>query len=209
MRLCCQAINAAVPCRAVKFNFTHFMKKILFTLAVVCGTVWSSFAQSASTSTTTTTSSSPADHARFSFGLDGGVTLNHVRGNSTGMWGASVKYELPIAINTMFTISAGYTYLQYSSFEKEFLKADGNHSSGASFIPVKVGIKYYVSHGFFLEGQAGVAIAAKSPNYKTSFAWSPGVGYTFGNGIEVGARFENWSNSGALNQASMRLAYRF
>jgi len=209
MRLCCQAANAAVPCRAVKFNFTHFiMKKILFTLAVVCGTVWSSFAQSVSNNTTTT-SSSPADHARFSFGLDGGVTLNHVRGNSTGVWGASGKYELPIATNTLFTISAGYTYLPYTSFEKEFLKADGNNSSGANFIPVKVGIKYYVSHGFFVEGQAGVAFAVKGPNYKTSFAWSPGVGYTFDSGIEVGARFENWSNSGALNQANLRLAYRF
>ncbi len=188
---------------------TFNMKKILFTLAAVCGTVWGSFAQTSASGTTSTTPSSPADHAQFSFGLEGGVTLNHVRGNSTAIWGASVKYELPIATKTLFTISAGYTYLPYTSFEKGFLKAEGNNSTGASFVPVKVGIKYYVSHGFFVEGQAGVAFAIKGPNYKTSFAWSPGVGYTFGNGIEVGARFESWSNSGALNQANLRLAYRF
>ncbi|WPU95484.1 hypothetical protein SNE25_08105 [Mucilaginibacter sabulilitoris] len=187
------------------------MKKTLLVLAAVCGTAWSSFAQT--TTTTSSSSSSPADHAHFSTGLDGGVTLGGIRPYSKAIAGASVQYEMPIATNTLFTASAGYSYLLFTDAKKRLVRAFDDPKSGASFIPMKVGLKYYVSNGFFVEGQAGVVFALKSKsanaNYDTAFAWSGGAGYTFKNGLELSARYENWSNSGVISQAASRVAYRF
>lgn len=190
------------------------MKKTLLVLAAVCGAAWGSYAQTTTaTTTTTTSSSSPADHAHLSAGLDGGVTIGGIRPSSKAVVGASVQYEIPIATNTLFTVSAGYSYLLFTDAKKRMIRAFEDPKSGASFIPMKVGLKYYVSNGFFVEGQAGVVFAIKSKstnaNYDTAFAWSSGAGYTFKNGIELSARYENWSNSGVISQATSRMAYRF
>lgn len=74
------------------------MKKFLFALVILGGTALSSFAQS---------SSSPADVAKFSIGFDGGVPVGAAKDFYSVVLGGSLKYEMPIASSTLFTLSAG------------------------------------------------------------------------------------------------------
>jgi hypothetical protein len=165
------------------------MKKIVLALALIAGTAFTTFAQSKS------------DGGKFSIGFEAGLPVGNFHNIASSIFGGSLKYELPIAPSTLFTISAGYSSLKY----KDFLGFDGG-SSG--FVPVKVGIKYYIENGFFAEGQLGATFATGDGG-GTLFAYSPGVGYTFAGGFEAGVRYEGWSKNGTIGQAALRLAYRF
>jgi len=105
--------------------------------------------------------------------------------------------------NNRRTLSAGYTDFLYKSDIKALVG-----KSGEGFIPVKAGLKYYFSGGFFGDAQASATFSTESGG-GTAFAYTPGIGYTLSNGIETGIRFEGWSHDGSLNQLGLRVAYRF
>ncbi|WP_419701156.1 hypothetical protein [Mucilaginibacter sp. NFX135] len=173
------------------------MKKVLLALAIIAGTAFTTFAQTKS-----------GDSGKFSIGVDAGLPLGSTKDISSFAIGGSLKYELPIATGTLFTISGGYTRFLYKSEFKDALKALGVNKSGEGFIPVKAGIKYYIENGFFAEGQLGAVFSTESGG-GTAFAYSPGVGYTFDGGFEAGVRYEGWSHNGTISQVALRLAYCF
>jgi hypothetical protein len=173
------------------------MKKILFALAVLGGTALSSIAQTASTS-----SSPKTEGGKFSIGLEGGLPVGDVSNGFNAVVGGSLKYEFPTATNTYFTISGGYS----AFLTKAVLKNLGAQSS-VGFVPLKAGIKGYVSDGVFLEGQLGVVFSTEN-NGGHAFVYSPGLGYTFSGGFEAGVRYEGWANNGTVSQVALRLAYR-
>jgi len=172
------------------------MKKLLLVLSVFGAAALNSFAQ-------TTTSSKLNGGAKISIGIDGALPTGSAHDFYSAGIGGSIKYEVPTAQNTFFTISGGYESFLYKS---EF-KVPGYRSSDG-FVPLKAGIKYYTDGGFFLEAQAGISIYAGSDSF-TSFAYSPGIGYSFNGGVEVGARYEAWVKEGTFGQAALRLAFRF
>ncbi|MGF7038000.1 hypothetical protein [Mucilaginibacter lappiensis] len=165
------------------------MKKILLALVILGSTAFSSFAQSSK------------DGGKFSIGVEGGLPLNgNVRSVFDYVIGGSLKYEIPVAQATFFTVSAGF-----NSFHA---KSEFTNVSSANWIPLKVGIKHYFEKGFFGEAQLGASIPTVSER-STRFAYSPGIGYTFDGGFEAGVRYEGWSNNGTISQLGLRLAYRF
>ena len=171
------------------------MKKILLVSAILAGTTFAALAQQTTASSTTS--------GKFSIGVDAALpTGDASQFYSTG-FGGSIKYETPTAKNTFFTISAGYESFLYKS---EF-KTPG-YKSADGFVPVKAGIKYYSDGGLFLEAQAGISVYTGSGSF-TSFAYSPGVGYSFNGGLEVGMRYEAWVKDGTFGQAAFRLSYKF
>ncbi|AYL97170.1 hypothetical protein [Mucilaginibacter celer] len=188
------------------------MKKILLPLAVVCGTVWGGFAQTSNNASTTAPTSSPADGPHYSFGVDWGLT---VPGKSNTITGASFKYELPFAINTLFTASVGYSYMAFNNDNRKAeLSVYGTAQKGVSFLPIKVGVKHYLNNHFFVEGQVGAAILLSRGGdnfnrYTSSYIYSAGFGYTLSNGIEVGLRYEDWKKQFKTSQAAIRVAYKF
>jgi hypothetical protein len=175
------------------------MKKLLFAFAVFAGPTLSGFAQ-----TTTSTSSSAKEGGKFSIGLEAGLPVGDV---ATALYstviGGSLKYEIPTSTSTYLTLNAGYN----AFLTKSYLKDLGAPSS-SGFVPLKAGIKGYTGGGFFLEGQAGVVFSTDSGGGK-SFAWSAGFGYTFKGGFEAGLHYEDWTNTPAVGQAGLRIAYRF
>lgn len=172
------------------------MKKLLLMLSVVTAATVSGFAQ-------TTTPSKLNGGAKLSIGIDGALPTGSAGDFYSAGIGGSIKYEVPTAPNTFFTISGGYESFLY----KSIYKVPGNSSSD-SFVPLKAGIKYYTDGGFFLEAQAGISIYTGTDSF-TSFAYSPGIGYSFNGGLEVGARYEAWVKDGTFGQAAVRLAFRF
>lgn len=89
----------------------------------------------------------------------------------------------------------------------------GINQSGASFLPVKVGVKHYLNNHFFVEGQVGAAILLSGGNaynrYSSAYIYSGGFGYTFKKGLELGVRYEDWRKDVKISQAAVRVAYRF
>jgi hypothetical protein len=164
------------------------MKKILLALFILGATAFSSFAQS-------------KDGGKFSIGFEAGLPVGDAHHFYNSVLGGSLKYELPIAESTLFTISGGY-----NSFKIKDVFGIDFGSIGA--IPVKAGIKYYIQQGFFAEGQVGAAFYTGDAD-GTAFVYSPGIGYTFDGGFEAGVRYEGWSNHGTISQVGLRVAYRF
>jgi hypothetical protein len=166
------------------------MKKILLALLILGGTAFATFAQS-------------KDGGKFSIGFEAGLPVGDAHNVYSSVFGGSLKYELPIAESTFFTLSAGYNSFQVKSELKDlgFEKSDGA-------IPLKAGIKYYFDRGFFAEGQLGASFSTQSGG-GTAFVYAPGIGYTFDGGFEAGVRYEGWSHNGTISQVGLRLAYRF
>lgn len=170
------------------------MKKVLLLCTVLCGLSISSFAQSTK------------EGGKFSIGVEAGLPVGDASNASNFTIGGSLKYDHPIAENTFITGSAGYTKFLY----KSEVKADGNSFYA---IPVKVGVKYFFAESFYGEAQLGAAFLQEkfqglSAN-TTAFAYSPGIGYAFGGGVDLGVRYEGWSKNGTIGQVAARLAYSF
>lgn len=169
------------------------MKKFLLALVLLSGAALSSFAQSSSST------------GKFSIGVEAGLPLGDAKNSSNFVIGGSLKYDHPIAENTFITGSAGYNKFIYKSDFKDF---------GSFYaIPVKVGLKYFFAESFYGEAQLGAAFMnekfeGESAN-ATAFAYSPGIGYVLGGGVDLGVRYEGWSKNGTISQISARLAYSF
>ena len=174
------------------------MKKLLLTLTLAGAIASGSFAQSAANA-----SSPERGGGKFSIGAETGLPVGQASDGYSVVLGGSLKYELPVSGRAFFTLSAGYNAFL---LKDEFKGYD--IPSTAGFIPLKAGIKYYSDGGFFLEAQAGIVWSTESGGGH-AFAWSPGIGYTFKNGMEIGARYEGWTNDGTVGQMGLRLAYRF
>lgn len=172
------------------------MKKVLFIFALLGAAVVSSFAQ-------TTSASTAHQSGKFSVGFEGGLPIGNASDAFNAVIGGSIKYEFNTFTNTYLTISAGYN----AFFTKSFLRDLGVKSS-TGFIPVKAGIKYYSSDGFFVEGESGIVFSTESGGGH-AFVYSPGIGYAFNGGFEAGIRYEGWVNVGTIGQVSLRLAHRF
>jgi hypothetical protein len=168
------------------------MKKILFIIALAC-TARATFAQ-------TTASKEPG---KFSIGVEAGLPVGDASDISNFAIGGSLKYELPVATSILVSLSAGYTDFLYKSDLKSLIG-----KSGEGFIPVKAGVKYYFNQGLYGEGQIGAVFSTESGG-GTAFAYAPGIGYSFKNGVDLGFRYEGWSKTGTVSQLALRLAYRF
>ncbi|RFZ82081.1 hypothetical protein DYU05_15740 [Mucilaginibacter terrenus] len=167
------------------------MKKILFAILFVVGAASTCFAQSSS------------ETGKFSLGLNAGLPVGSAHDVSSFAGGLDLKYDLPIATGTFFTISGGYTRFFYNDFGKAV-----SGEKGAGFVPLKAGIKHYFDQGFYGEGQLGAVFSTQSGG-GTGFAYAPGLGYTFDGGFDVGVRYEGWSKNGTTSQVALRLGISF
>jgi hypothetical protein len=170
------------------------MKKLLITITLVGAAIFSTFAQSMSSG------SSYANNSRFSVAFELGLPISTAADVYNVGVGFSLRYETPIAAGTLFTISGGYTSL---SAKPEF----GGGSD--AFAPFKAGIKYYVNQGFYLEGQLGVTFYVGGGGSVNYFAYSPGIGYTINNNVDIGVRYEGWVDQGTISQIGLHLGYNF
>jgi hypothetical protein len=177
------------------------MKKFLFFTLLTCFSAAGAFAQSKTSSST--------NQATFSVGIEGAVPVGNYSDLYTFGFGASVKAAIPVASSIDFTLSAGYTDFLIKSDVKAILQAAGSNQSAAGFVPLKAGLRFKSQEGFYFEGQLGAAIATTGGG-GTAFAYSPGVGYIFNSGVEIGVRYEGWSKSGeTFSMMGIRLAYNF
>lgn len=121
-------------------------------------------------------------------------------------YGGSLLYQHPVAPNLNLTGSAGYL-----NFESKEIPGIGKLNAG--FIPVKVGARYFLAENIYVNGELGASFATGSNNSGTAFVYSPGVGVEFPvsdkSSIDLGGRYEGWSNNGTLSFIGVRAAFNF
>lgn len=139
----------------------------------------------------------------FSIGLDLAIPTNSIY--SIG-FGGSGKAEVPIAGAASLTFTAGYTSLYF----KSSLLGSAQSQQPSGFVPLKAGVKYYLSEGFYIEGEAGTSIETNyTKNKLFAFAVAPGflLPINKNSAVDLGFRYENWGN-GRVRQTGIRAAYR-
>ncbi|SHF20253.1 outer membrane beta-barrel protein [Pedobacter caeni] len=121
-------------------------------------------------------------------------------------FGGSLLYQHPVAPNLNLTANAGY--ISFKSKEIPFIGGTVN----MGYVPVKVGARYFLAENFYINGELGAAFGTKKGS-STMFAYSPGVGVEFPvadkSSIDLGARYEGWSNDGSLSFIGIRAAFNF
>ncbi|MBB2151508.1 outer membrane protein [Pedobacter gandavensis] len=121
-------------------------------------------------------------------------------------YGGSLNYQHPVAPNLNLTGSAGYI-----NFQSKDLPFVGKVNSG--FIPVKAGARYFLAENFYVNGELGASFATGSNNSGTAFVYSPGIGVEFPvsdkASVDLGGRYEGWSNNGTASFFGIRAAFNF
>jgi hypothetical protein len=128
-------------------------------------------------------------------------------------FGGSLKYEYLAGQNFYLSVSAGYITLPLTDSSKKGYLLAGDPRSSISYLPIKLGGKGFISNRLFLEAQLGntfpINVNRLASPYASYFTFSPGVGCTFDNGLELGFRYEGWFADRLLSQYAFRVAYRF
>jgi len=118
-------------------------------------------------------------------------------------FGGSLQFQTPIVEKLNFTATAGYL-----NFKNKDVFGGGNFG----IIPVKIGARYFLAENFYAGGELGAAFGT-SDNSETSFVYTPNIGVEFPvsdkGSIDLGARYEAWSNNGTAKFIGLRLAYNF
>ena len=120
--------------------------------------------------------------------------------------------EIPATPQFFITATAGYTSFYLKNDVKNTLQAFGLSTEPAGFVPLKVGGKYYFNPLFYAEGEIGASIGTNRGS-GTAFAYAPGFGVSVPligrNAVDIGLRYEGWSQNYNFNQLALRLAYKF
>lgn len=161
---------------------------------------------------------------RLGIGIEGLLpTGGQLKDISNVGLGGTARLQYGISDNLALTLTSGY----YNFFGKENTTTITNGTNVTritnkaidfGIVPVKVGIKAFVSQNFYLAGEIGAGFETKDAyrgatgdfNKKaTKLIASPGIGYATQK-WDVGVRYENYSgqsnNYGALG---LRIAYGF
>ena len=151
-----------------------YMKKIILLLAISLGFAFSSSAQN-------------TGFGNFNLGLYGAIPLNNMKNIFNDGIGGSLKYEYHFKSYLNFTMESGYeTFGVKGPLQNAYVP------STYSYVPVKWGVKYYPIGGLYAEVQAGVVYYTQHGG-GSAFDFSPGIGYSFKPGFEIGIRYEEWN----------------
>ena len=135
-------------------------------------------------------------------GVAGGVFAKSSQFKNS--YGADLRLQWDLMKNVAVTASGGYTKL-----------LGRNNSLDVDFIPAIGGVKVFAIERFYLQGNVGAGFAIQK-GAKTNFIYGGGVGYEWKNGLELGAKYEGYTNdSGSATyfpkteQYKLRLGYNF
>ena len=146
---------------------------------------------------------------RFGIGLDGLVPVGNLTNTTNFGLGITPRLQYGIANNVALTFTSGI----YHFFPKDIYFQNGSQSykyqNDLDLIPVKAGIKAFVSSNLYIGAEAGIGFQVDNGGGDSKFMASGGIGYASKN-WDVGVRYENFSANGYKNGIiGLRLAYGF
>jgi opacity protein-like surface antigen len=175
------------------------MKKLLLLVAFLCSIASAAYAQHDTTSL-------------MSMGLDFGKAIGQTTRLYNTAAGISFKFEFPFH-NSNANLVAGVAYASYSTQNTPLADTMQN----GHFVPLFIGLKYYVYHSIYVEGDAGESFNINSGymGYQTAFYYSAGAGYSLPishntAAIDFSLRYESRPEDDInINQVALRVAYKF
>ena len=137
---------------------------------------------------------------KFGIGLNLGAPTNN---NYNLAIGGDRRYQFDINNQLSVPLTTGYTRL---------IAKDASIYSDRGYVPVKVGLKYFLNDtgaGVYGLAEAGLAIGVGTYS-NTDFLYAPAIGYAWSNGLDLAAKYEGF-NDGAISTGyfGLRLAYGF
>ncbi|MGG9961014.1 hypothetical protein [Ferruginibacter sp. SUN106] len=142
----------------------------------------------------------------FSVGPEIGFAVGNFSNTHSVGVGATIQGDFNIATSTNFTLTTGY--LSYAGKSA----GSGIKFKAAGIIPLKAGIKYFLSQGFYGAAQLGAGFFNNGGG--TALAYTPMLGYEFdtksGKAVDASLKYDGYSiNGSGLGSVGVRLAYRF
>jgi len=134
----------------------------------------------------------PVNTFGLNLGLESGITTGNIESASKIYSGGTATLQYGLSKNFALTLTSGY----YEFFPRRFRGAMG-------MVPIKLGLKYFVTPHLYLFGEAGAGIELQK--YKeitglqdgtppsTRLLLSTGVGYAI-NSWDFNLRYENFSD---------------
>jgi hypothetical protein len=138
---------------------------------------------------------------RLGVGVSAGLPTNDAYNIALG---GDLRLQKDFFSNISATLSAGYTNFSI----KDEAKVPGFPTS-VGYIPVKAGIKIFPTERFYISGEVGAGFGTDK-GQGTALVYAPGIGLGFNNGLDVGVRYEGFTQDNTnLDQVALRLAYGF
>jgi len=135
---------------------------------------------------------------RLGVGINPGVALDDPYGF---VLGGDLKLQKDFVGPVSLTLSTGYT----NFFVKDDFKPVADD---LGIIPLKAGVKVFVTPNFYVGGEVGAGFGTND-GAETSFVWAPAIGWGFGNGLDLGLRYEDFTKYNNASQVALRIAYGF
>jgi hypothetical protein len=168
------------------------MKKIMVCMMVALGTSFLAMAQNDS-------------KFKFSFGPELSLATGAFSDTHSFGIGASVQAEVLLQEHLYGTATFGLISYNGKSY------GSGTKFKGETFLPLRVGAKYFLSGGVYGALQAGVAFLNNGGG--TAFAYSPQLGYEFktktDKAVDASFKYDGYSKNGTLGALGVRIAYIF
>jgi len=153
--------------------------------------------------------------AKFSIGLDGGLPVGSSNNRYNIMTGIFVQESVPIVKAIHITANLTYNKIKgRNNIEERNPNAITYKYPDIDMIAAKAGIKYYISPGLYLRGEAGAAVLEST----IGFVYAPQIGYEFpinlAHNIDAAFRYEGSNHYGSegygsISLVSVRAAYVF
>jgi len=147
---------------------------------------------------------------RFGIGADGLLPVGDLSKTESFGLGITPRLQYKLSDRLALTFTSGF----YHFFPKNYFIPDGlgggiNAKYHLDIVPVKVGLKAFVSKNIYLSGEAGGGFEVQDGGGPVKLLLSPGVGYATKH-WDFGARYENYSgNNYAYGTLGLRMAYGF
>lgn len=147
-------------------------------------------------------------------GWDLGLALNPGvdAGSSEFVLGAEVSLNKRLTSNLEATASVGYMhyfktypYGYYSSYTSQGIYIFSEDKAIKNVVPVKAGLRVFLGDQFYIGGEAGAGITSRV----TTFMYTPSLGLRFNNGLDIGAKYDHYSNDRIPNTLALKLGYHF
>jgi hypothetical protein len=147
---------------------------------------------------------------RFGIGVDGLLPVGSLSNTESFGLGITPRLQYGISKNLALTFTSGI----YHFFPKSYFVSNG-FGSGAyaryhlDIIPVKLGLKAFVSNNIYLAAEAGAGFEVEDGGGPVKLILSPAVGYASKH-WDMAVRYENFSgNNYAYGTLGLRVAYGF
>ena len=120
--------------------------------------------------------------------------------------GADARLQFDVSKQISVPVTVGYTHFVGEEITNNLKVSD------FGFIPVKAGLKVFFDEsgsGLYGLGEIGAAFGVTN-NSGTSFLYSPALGYSWSNGLDLGVKYEGLTKGGGnIGQVALRIAYGF